>query len=107
MKFTKEEAVRANSHVVTVFDRRKGWFNTDDAINYNEGRPMGYYWVELNKGWRDYGKFQAFYMTCSYVISTCSYFPHDPSNLIFSVYKVIKLCNVYINRFSVVANDDY
>lgn len=42
MKFTKEEAARANSHVVTVFDRRKGWFNTDDAINYNEGRPMGY-----------------------------------------------------------------
>lgn len=33
MKFIKEEVGKANTHVVTMFDRSKGWFSVDETIN--------------------------------------------------------------------------
>lgn len=107
MKFIKEETTKANTHVVTMFDRRKSWFSVYEVMDHNEGKPKGYYRVELDIGWWDYGKFQAFRMPCSYVIITCLKARHDPSNLLFVVYKVINICNVYNNMFLVVAKKDY
>jgi hypothetical protein len=107
MKFIKEEASKANTHVVTMFDCCKDWFSVDEAMDHNEGSPRWYYRVELVRGWCDCGKFQAFRMRCSDVIATCSKAQQDPSNLLSATYKVINLCNVYNNNFSVVAKEDY
>lgn len=51
MKFIKEEVVKVNTHMVTMFDCRRGWFNIDKTMGHNEGRPRGYYQVELDRGW--------------------------------------------------------
>lgn len=56
MKFIKEEASKDNTHVITMFDRHKGWLSVDEAIDHNDGRPRGYYPVELGRGWCNYGK---------------------------------------------------
>lgn len=51
MKFIKEEVAQANTYVVIMFNHCKGWFNVDEAIDHNEGRLRGYYWVGLDRGW--------------------------------------------------------
>lgn len=43
MEFIKEETAKAITHVAVMFDHRKGWFNVDDTIDHNKGRPRGYY----------------------------------------------------------------
>ena len=63
--------------------------------------------MKLDRGWCDCGKFQAFHMLCSYVITTCSKVRRDPSYLLSDVYKVISLSNVYKISFLVVAKEDY
>jgi len=50
MKFIRHEAAKANTHVVTVFDRSKGWFSVVESMDHNEGMPMGQYRVELDRG---------------------------------------------------------
>lgn len=68
---------------------------------------MGYYRVGLDRGWCDCGKFQAFCMPCSHVITVCSKAWQDPSNLLSIIYKAISICNVYNNSFLLVAKEDY
>ena len=46
MKFIKEETFKANTQEVTMFDRCKGWFNVDEAMDHKEGKAMGHF--ELN-----------------------------------------------------------
>lgn len=43
MKFIKEEAAKVNTHVVTMFDRTKGWFSVVESMDHNEGKPRGHY----------------------------------------------------------------
>lgn len=107
MKFIKEEATKANTHGVTMFDRRRGWFNVEETMYHNERRPKGYYRVELDRGWCDCGKFQAFHKPCNRVIEACSHARQDPSNLLSGVYKFINVYNVYNNIFLVVAKEEY
>lgn len=107
MKFIKEEATKANTRMVTMFGQRKGWFSVDETMEHNEGRPSGYYRVELDRGWCDCIKFQVFRMSCSHVTTTCSKARQGPSNLLSIIYKVINLCNMYKNSFSVLAKEDY
>jgi hypothetical protein len=107
MKFIRHEAAKANTHVVTVFDRTKGWFSVAESMDHNEGMPMGQYRVELDRGWCDCGRFQAFRTPCSHVIAACSKVRRDPSYLLSEVYKVASLSNVYKISFSVVAKEDY
>ena len=107
MKFVKEEVSKANTHVVTMFDYCKDWFSVDEEIDHNEGRPRGYYRVELDKCWCNCEKFQAFRMRCSHVIATCSKARQDPSNLLSATYKVTNLCTAYNNNFPVVTKEDY
>ena len=107
MKTFNEEAAKANTHSVTVFDRIKGWFSVQETMDHNEGRPRGYYRVELDRGWCDCGKFQAFRMPCSHVIAACSHVRLDPIQHISPVYTVKSVLSVYINTFSVLAKEDY
>lgn len=69
MKFLKVEIVKANTHMVAIFDRRQGWFSVPETMDHNEGRPRGYYRVELDNGWCDCEKFQVFHMPCFNVIA--------------------------------------
>ena len=91
MKFIKEEVVKANTCVVTMFDRRKGWFSVEETMDYNERRPGGYYRVELDRGLYGCGKFQVFFMPCTHVIAVCSHARQYLSNLLSTVYKVINV----------------
>ena len=93
--------------MVTVFDCTKGWFSVAELMDYNEGRLREYYRVELDRGLCNCKKLQAFHIPCSHVIVACSKARHDSSNLLFVVYKVINLRNVYNNNFLVVAKEDY
>lgn len=72
IKFIKEEVIKANTHVVTMFDCHKGWFSANEAMDHNEGSPRGYFRVDLDRGWCEREKFQAFCMPCSHVIEVCS-----------------------------------
>lgn len=107
MKFIKEETVKANTHVVTMFDRPKGWFNVRETMDHNKGRSRDYYQVELDKGWCDCGKFQTFSMPYTHVIVVYSYALQGPSNQLSVIYKVINIFNVYNNCFLVVEKEDY
>lgn len=62
MKVMKEETIKARTHVVTRFDPHSYTFSVEETMDHNESRPMGYYRVELHRGWWDCGKFQAFRM---------------------------------------------
>lgn len=73
MKFIKKETSKGNTHAVTIFDRCKGWLSVQETMDHNEGKSEGYYQVKLNKGWCDYGKFQAFRLPSSHAIVACSY----------------------------------
>lgn len=106
-KFLKEESAKANTHLVTMFDRQKGWFSVQETMDHNEGRPRGYYRVELDRGWCDCGKFQALCMPCSHVLASCAHARSDPSQHISPIYGVNSLLNVYSRSFSVIATEDY
>lgn len=69
--------------------------------------PNGDYRVQSNRGWCDCGKFQAFRMRFSHVITTCSYARQDASKHLSDVYKVVNIFNIYNNSFLVVALEDY
>ena len=72
MKFIKEEATKANTHVVNVFDRTKYWYCVVESMDHNEGMSRGHYRVKLDRDWCDCGKFQVFRMLCSHVMAACS-----------------------------------
>ena len=107
MKFLKHEVAKANTHVFMVFDSTKGWYNVVESMDHNEDMSMGQYRVELDRGWRDCRKSQAFHMPCSHVTAACSKVRRDPSYLLSDVYKVISLSNVYKITFSVVAKENF
>lgn len=81
-KFLKEELAKANTYLVTMFDRQKVWFSVQETMDHNEGRPRGYYRVELDRSWCDCGKFQAFRMPCSHVLAACAHARNEPSQCI-------------------------
>lgn len=93
MKVMKEETIKDNTHAVTIFDHHRHTFSVKETMDHNEGIPNGDYWVQLNRGWFDCGKFQTFCMPCSHV--TVAY----PS-----FYLIIDMCN---NNFPMVEMKDY
>ena len=107
MKFIRHDAAKANTHVVKVFDRTKGWNSVVESIDHNEDMLMGQYRVELDRGWCDCGKFQAFRTPCSHINAACSKVRMNPSYLLSDVYKVTSLSNVYKISFSVVVKEYY
>lgn len=107
MKVMKEETVKASTHAILIFDRHRHTLSTKETMDYNEGIPNKDYRVQLNRDWCNCGKFQAFYMPFSHVITTCSYARQDASKNLSDVCKVISVFNVYNNRFPVVAMEDY
>lgn len=66
-------------------------------MNHNKRRPNGYSQVKLNRGLCDCDKFQAFRMSCSHDIATCSYDRQGASKHLSAVYKVINIFNAYNN----------
>ena len=50
MKLIKDETLKASTHMVTIFDRHRHTFNVEETMDHNEGRPKGYYQVELHRG---------------------------------------------------------
>ncbi|CAK8564130.1 unnamed protein product [Lathyrus sativus] len=107
MKYMKEETVKEASHRVRAFDSHDYSFIVDETKDYNEGRPMGYYKVEIHKNWCDCGKFQTFCMPRSYVIVACSSVRQDPFLQLSEVYKVVNLFGISNNSFLVVTSEDY
>ena len=95
-----EETIKAITHVVTRLDRHRYNFSVEETMYYIEVIPKGYYRVELQQGWWDCGKFQAFCMPCSHVIATCSSVLQDVSLYLSDVYKVVNVFCVltYISR---------
>ena len=89
MKFIRHEAAKANTHVVTVFDRTKGWYNVVESMDHNEGIPRGHYRVELDRGWCDCGKFQAFCTPFFHFIAAGSKVRRDPSNFDYPTWMLI------------------
>ncbi|XP_058734136.1 uncharacterized protein LOC131605848 [Vicia villosa] len=69
VKFMKEQSAKANSHIVTSFNRFNRTFSVKETIDHNEGLPRQQYRVLTDEGWCDCGKFQAFRMPCSHVIA--------------------------------------
>jgi hypothetical protein len=57
MKVMKEESIKASTHAVTVFDRRRQNFSVQETMDLNKGMPNLSYVVKLNRSWCDYGKF--------------------------------------------------
>ncbi|XP_058753389.1 uncharacterized protein LOC131626586 [Vicia villosa] len=86
VKFMKEQSAKANSHIVTSFERFNQTFSVKETIDHNEGLPRQQYRVLTDEGWCDYGKFQAFRMPFSHAET---------------------LLGVYNNAFQVMAKEDY
>ncbi|XP_058754623.1 uncharacterized protein LOC131627784 [Vicia villosa] len=107
VKFMKEQSAKANSHIVTSFDRFNRTFSVKETIEHNEGLLRQQYRVFTDEGWCDYGKFQAFRMPCSPVIAACSYAHRDPLALLSLIYKADTLLEVYNNAFQVMVKEDY
>lgn len=57
MKFMKKKTIKAASHRVKGFARHDYSFSVKETKDHNNVWPMGYYRVEINKYWWDYGKF--------------------------------------------------
>ncbi|XP_058727200.1 uncharacterized protein LOC131598636 [Vicia villosa] len=106
-RFIKEENAKANTHMVTRFDRHNQNFMVKETIDHNEGLPRQEYRVPLEERWCNCGKFQAFRMPCSHVIAACVYSFIDALTLLSPIYKSETLLHVYNNGFVVVAKEDY
>lgn len=107
MKFMIEETRKANTHRITTFNHHSYNFSVEETMDHNEGRPVGYYRVEIHEGWCDSEKFQAFHMSCSHVIVACSSVHQKPILHLPGVYKVVNLFGVHRNSLSVVARGEY
>ncbi|XP_050876247.1 uncharacterized protein LOC127079941 [Lathyrus oleraceus] len=107
MKVMKEETLKSNTHQVSIFDYQHHTFSVKETMDHGEGKPMGRYKVNLQGGWCDCGKFQAFRVPCSHVIAACSKIRHDAYGLLSTVYKVSNLFGVYSNSFPVLPYDAY
>ncbi|XP_058749008.1 uncharacterized protein LOC131621962 [Vicia villosa] len=106
-RFIKAEGAKANTHMVTRFDRHNQNFMVRETIDHGEGLPRQEYRVLLEERWCDCGKFQAFRMPCSHVIATCAHSHLDALALLSPIYKFETLLHVYNNGFAVVAKEDY
>ena len=93
--------------MVIRFDRHSHNFIVKETIDHNEGLPRQEYRVILPSRWCDCGRFQAFCMPFSHVISACAYTHQDALQLLSHIYKSETLLNVYNNNFPLVAKPDY
>ncbi|CAK8534128.1 unnamed protein product [Lathyrus sativus] len=107
MKLMKEDAIKANTHAITVFDRHRQTFSVQEIMDHNEGRPNLSYAVSLNRCWCDCGKYQAFRLPCSHVIAECAHARQDAYGYLSDVYKVINVMNAYNEGFAVLPIKDY
>ena len=94
MKYIKAESAKANTHMVTRFDRHSHNFIVKETIDHNEGLPRQEYRVMLPSRWCDCGRFQAFRMLCSHVIAACAHTHQDALQLLSNVYKYETLLTV-------------
>lgn len=106
-KFMKEETIKVAYHRVRGFNCHDYNFMFDKTKDHNEGRPMGYYRVEIHKNWCGCGKFQTFCMPCSHVIAASSSVRQDPFLQLSDIYKVVNLFGIYNNSFRMVVSEDY
>ncbi|XP_058783116.1 uncharacterized protein LOC131657771 [Vicia villosa] len=105
-RFIKAEGAKANTHVVTRFDRHNQNFMVKEIIDHNVGLPRQEYWVILEERWCDCRKFQAFCMPCSHVIAACAHSHIDALTLLSPIYMSETLLYIYNTDFVVVAKED-
>ncbi|XP_050884761.1 uncharacterized protein LOC127087884 [Lathyrus oleraceus] len=106
MKVMKEEAIKASTEAITIFDLHRQIFSVQETMEHNEGRPNLSYVVILNRSWCDCGKFQAFHIPCPHVFSACTLTRQDAYNHLSDVYKVITVMNVYNESFYAIAMEE-
>lgn len=76
-------------------------------MDHIEEWPIGHYCVDLQKGWCGCGKFQAFCVSCSQVITACCSVCQKAFLHLSDIYNVVNLFNVYNERFLVLFNNEY
>lgn len=103
----KEQTAKANSYQVTSFDQFNHTLSVKETIDHNDGLPRQEYWVLLPDGCWDCGKFQAFRMPCSHVITPCSFAHQNALTLLFPIYRAGTLLDVYKNPFPAIEKEDY
>ncbi|GAU49839.1 hypothetical protein TSUD_408080 [Trifolium subterraneum] len=95
---------KANTHVITWFNRQDLTFSVQKTEDPREGRPMDNFKVNLRAKCCDCGKFQSLHMPCTHVIAACSYARIDYHQFIDDVYKVATVCAVYAGKFQHTCN---
>ncbi|GAU45778.1 hypothetical protein TSUD_24420 [Trifolium subterraneum] len=98
---------KANTHVITWFNRQDLTFSVQETEDPREGRPMDNFKVNLRAKCCDCGKFQSLHMPYTHVIAACSYARIDYHQFIDDVYKVATVCAVYAGKFQVIQGTSF
>ncbi|CAK8576875.1 unnamed protein product [Lathyrus sativus] len=94
-----DNVTKANKHNVIQFDPERLCLMVQDKINQNYGCSTGAFSVDLKNRWCDCGKFQAFHLPYSHLITTCSSIGQDYFIQIPEVFTVLNVFKVYNKSF--------
>jgi hypothetical protein len=93
---------KANTHIVTEFDRQRLTSSVKETEDPHEGRPIDHFALDLVQKSCNCGKFQALHLPCSHAIAACSKGRIPYQDYIHHVYTAASVYNVYENPFPVI-----